>query len=67
MKKERSASRERTIPASKFRRALAEVSEMLTEGADAIRLSLSGNTFVVHLDGGTINITINESKKGRLR
>lgn len=64
MKNERSASRERSIPASKFRRALADLSEELTEGVEAIRLTLSGNTFILHLDGGTINITINESKEG---
>lgn len=64
MKNERSAGRERTITASKFRRAMAELSEELTAGADDVRLSMAGNTFIIHLDGGTINITINENQKG---
>lgn len=64
MKSERSARRERTVSASKFRRAMAALSEDLTQDNKVVRLSMSGNTFVIHLDGGTINITINETMKG---
>lgn len=52
--------RERKISASLLRRIFSDMAENLTEGIDTVTLALSGNTFEIHLDGGSINITINE-------
>lgn len=51
---------ERKISASRLRRFLAAAAEDITDGIDTVSLALRGNTFEIHLEGATINITINE-------
>ena len=51
---------ERKISASRLRRFIAAATEDITAGIDTVTLSLSGNTFEIHLEGGSINISINE-------
>ncbi len=58
-KKTTPARHERRISASQLRRFIASVSEDITDGLDKVLVSLSGNTFEIHLEGGTINITMN--------
>lgn len=50
----------RRISASRLRRFLADVSEDITAGVDSVSISLSGNVFEIHLEGATINITVNQ-------
>lgn len=59
-KNKQRASRERRIPASRLRRFLADISEDITAGIDTVGIALSGNTFEIHLEGATINVSINE-------
>ena len=50
----------RSISASRFRRFISAAAEDITEGISSVNISLRGNTFEIHLEGATINITINE-------
>lgn len=56
---------ERKIPASRLRRFIAATVDDITAGIDTVSLSLSGNTFEIHLQGATINISVNESPEIR--
>ena len=56
---------ERKISASRLRRFIAAATEDITAGIDTVTLSLSGNTFEIHLEGATINISVDESPEIR--
>ena len=57
--------RERKISASRLRRFFADMAEDITDGVDNLTLSMSGNTVEIHLEGGSINITVNNrTEKG---
>ena len=57
--------RERKISASRLRRFFADMAADITDGVDNLTLSMSGNTFEIHLEGGSINITVNNrTEKG---
>lgn len=50
----------RRVSSKKLRRALTELADEICSAQDRITVSLVGSTFGIHLEGGTINITINE-------
>lgn len=50
----------RRVSSKKLRALLAEFTNDICRVQDKITVSLTGNTFEIHLDGGSINITINE-------
>ena len=50
----------RRVSSKKLRAILAELADDICAAQDKVTLSLTGNTFEIHLNGGTINITINE-------
>ena len=61
MKKNQPTARHsRKISASRLRRFIAQAAEDITEGISTVNIALRGNTFEIHLEGATINITINE-------
>ena len=64
---DKSTRRKRTVPASRLRRFLAEFAEDLTDGLEAVLVSSNNNTFHIHLEGATVNISISQRKKGGLR
>ncbi len=50
----------RRVSSKKLRAILAELADDICAAQDKVTLSLTGNTFEIHLEGGSINITINE-------
>lgn len=50
----------RRVNAGKLREMLNDFADQICNAQERITIALSGNTFEIHLDGGTINITINE-------
>ncbi len=50
----------RRVSSKKLRAVLAELADDICAAQEKVTLSLTGNTFEIHLNGGTINITINE-------
>lgn len=50
----------RRISASKLRKALGKFADDICAAQERVTIALSGNTFEIHLEGGSINITINE-------
>lgn len=50
----------RRVSSKKLRALLAELADEICEAQEKVTLSLTGNTFEIHLEGGSINITINE-------
>lgn len=50
----------RRIKSAKLREIFAALAEEICAAQEKVTLSLTGNTFEIHLEGGTINITINE-------
>ena len=48
------------IPAERVREAFSELAEIICSGHERINLSLSGNSFTLHLEGATVNITVSE-------
>ena len=50
----------REVKASKLRELMAEVFGDLCDGLDTVRVALTGNTFEIHLEGATVNISVNE-------
>lgn len=50
----------RRVSSKKLRAILAELANDICQAQDKITVSLTGNTFEIHLEGGSINITINE-------
>ena len=54
----------RKITASRLRRFLADMAEDITAGVDRIPVTARGGCIAIHLEGATINITINREKGG---
>lgn len=54
----------RRVSSRKLRAAFNDIADMICGGQDRVTLSLSGNTFEIHLENATINISVNESKEG---
>lgn len=50
----------RRVSSKKLRAILTELANDICGVQDKITVSLTGNTFEIHLEGGSINITINE-------
>lgn len=50
----------RRVSSKKLRALLAEFADEICAAQEKVTLSLTGNTFEIHLEGGSINITINE-------
>lgn len=50
----------RRVSSKKLRAILAELADDICTAQKKVTLSLTGNTFEIHLEGGSINITINE-------
>lgn len=50
----------RRIKSAKLRELFAEMADSICQTQDRVILSVTGNTFEIHLEGGSINITINE-------
>lgn len=50
----------RRVSSKKLRAILAELADDICAAQDKVTLTLTGNTFEIHLEGGSINITINE-------
>lgn len=48
------------MSSKKLRALLAELADEICAVQEKVTLSLTGNTFEIHLEGGSINITINE-------
>lgn len=46
------------MASEKVRGILAELADAICNAQDKVVLGLSGNTFEIHLEGGTINISI---------
>ena len=55
----------RRVSSKKLRAILTELADNICGVQDKVTVALTGNTFEIHLEGGSINITINE--KGGLR
>lgn len=54
----------RRLSAEKVRNALNHIADEICAMQDRVVVSLCGNTFEIHLDGASIDITINENTKG---
>ena len=50
----------RRVSPKKLRAILTELANDICQAQEKITVSLTGNTFEIHLEGGSINITINE-------
>ena len=50
----------RTLAPWQLRRALAQLADEICDGRDPITVELSGNTIEIHLDGGSVNISVNQ-------
>ena len=48
------------VSSKKLRAFFAELADEICNAQDRVTLALTGNTFEIHLEGGTINITVNE-------
>ncbi|MCM1356531.1 MAG: hypothetical protein NC212_09025 [Staphylococcus sp.] len=47
------------VASEKVRGILSELADAICNAQDKVTLGLSGNTFEIHLEGGTINISVN--------
>lgn len=47
-----------------LRRFLADIAEDITDGLDTVNVVARGNTFAIHLEGATINISVNTAREG---
>ena len=54
----------RRVPSDKIRGILNELADAVCAAQDNVGLSMTGNTFNIHLEGATLNITIFEPKGG---
>lgn len=54
----------RSVASKKVRDFLAELADEIMQAQDRVTVALSGNTFSIHLEAASINITVNESPKG---
>lgn len=50
----------RRVSSKKLHALLTNLTDEICNAQDRVTLALNGNTFEIHLEGGTINITINE-------
>ena len=50
----------RRVSSKKLRALLTNLTDEICNAQDRVTLALNGNTFEIHLEGGTIHITINE-------
>lgn len=50
----------RRVSSKKLRALFAMMADEICTTHDKVTLSLTGNTFEIHLEGGSINITLNE-------
>lgn len=50
----------RRVSSKKIRALLNELANEICSAQDRVTLSLTGNTFEIHLEGATVNITVNE-------
>ena len=50
----------RRVSSKKLRALLTELAYDICGLQDKVTIALTGNTFEIHLEGGSINITINE-------
>lgn len=50
----------RRVSSKKFRALLTGLTDDICAAQDKVTLSLTGNTFEIHLEGGSINITLNK-------
>lgn len=50
----------RRVSSKKLRAIFRELADEICNVQDRVTLAMSGNTFEIHLEGGSINITINE-------
>ena len=50
----------RRVSSKKLRALSTNLTDEICNAQDRVTLALNGNTFEIHLEGGTINITINE-------
>lgn len=50
----------RRVSSKKLRAILTELADNICGVQDKVTVALSGNTFEIHLEGGSINITMNE-------
>lgn len=50
----------RRVSSKKLRAVLTELADNICGVQDKVTVALTGNTFEIHLEGGSINITINE-------
>ncbi len=58
-------SHSRRVSSSKKLRALLnEIADEICAVQDKVTLSLAGNSFTIHLEGATVNLSINQSEKG---
>ena len=55
----------REVKASKLRELLKDLFGDLCAGLDTVSVALTGNTFEIHLEGATVNITVNQEKGGQ--
>ena len=51
----------RRVSSHRLRAILTDIANEICRAQDKFTFSLTGNTFEIHLDGGSVNITINES------
>ena len=54
----------RRVSAARLRNLLDELVDGICNAQDRVTLDLSGNTFNIHLDDATVNITVNLTGKG---
>lgn len=52
----------RRVSSKKLRTIFAVLADEICNAQDRVTLALNGNTFEIHLEGGTINITVNEER-----
>lgn len=50
----------RRVSSKKLRAIFAELADEICNAQDRVTLALNGNTFEIHLEDATVNITINE-------
>ncbi|GFI12650.1 hypothetical protein IMSAGC008_00174 [Muribaculaceae bacterium] len=56
--------RSRRVSSKKLRALLNEITDEICAVQDKVTLSLAGNSFTIHLEGATVNLSINQSEKG---
>ncbi len=54
----------RRVSSKRIRAIFSEIADEICNAHERVTLAMSGNTIEFHLEGGSINITINEPKGG---